>query len=539
MRPKALSASSFHSPWSWILAVLCLLSLGACYGGESPPADTENGTEVGTEPGPQSSPAVRLKFQDFAQDEARLASLRKAVAVMKSRNTASPDSADYRRSWEYWSAMHGYYGPQAKSGLLQDAIDQAPASRKQFYQGLRDLTYPPQPAGMAAEVWDMCTHGDPQFLTWHRMYLFFFEKILQEASGDPGLRLPYWDYTDPNQLQLPAAFASATLPDGNANSLYDNRRRSQTVALASQRTDIDDLLQQMVFDDFSGELEQQPHGYVHCTVGPGCPYPLMGDVPVAATDPIFWLHHANIDRIFQCWLTGGGEPPDDPAYLDQEYSFVDPTGALVKMTVRDLLSPTSPIDYTYDNVDNCSRQPPPPSPPTLEAPGPETVTPVARIEGLTIDDAVESRALAVPDSGSAADSLLRSLEAPAGAGRTELVLENIAVTAPPGVLFDVFLTTTGANARREYVGTITFFEVGRPKGQSGHAGHGTIRRRTFDVTDELQALKGTGELPDVEVVFEATLGPASSTLEAARPLFNRQAGLKVGTIHLRVKGEQQ
>jgi len=50
---------------------------------------------------------VRLSWQEFARDANRVASFRKAVEVMKSRNTADRSSPEYRRSWEYWANMHG------------------------------------------------------------------------------------------------------------------------------------------------------------------------------------------------------------------------------------------------------------------------------------------------------------------------------------------------------------------------------------------------------------------------------------------------
>src|SRR5262245_24612688 len=264
MTPPRHLGSAARSTGPWLLAVLlCLLGAGACGRNQSPPqgsetgseagtqTGTENGTEAGTEPSQPPGPAVRMSFQEFVKDPHRLDSLIKAVEVMKSRSSASPDSADYRRSWEYWSAIHGFYGSQAQAGLLQDAIDAAPPSRKQFYQGLHDLSFPAQPPGVAAQVWDKCVHGDLQFLTWHRIFLFYFEKVLQQAAGDSTLRLPYWDYTDPNQLQLPAQFAQPTLSDGRPNPLFDVRRRSQTVTLSSPATDIDELLQQPTFEDFS------------------------------------------------------------------------------------------------------------------------------------------------------------------------------------------------------------------------------------------------------------------------------------------------
>src|SRR6476620_10628767 len=92
---------------------------------------------------------VRMKFQDFIKDPKRLDALNKAIGVMKTRSAAVNTSADYRRSWEYWSAMHGFYGPKAKAGLIQNAINAAPPSKKPFFNGIHDLTYPPTPAGLA------------------------------------------------------------------------------------------------------------------------------------------------------------------------------------------------------------------------------------------------------------------------------------------------------------------------------------------------------------------------------------------------------
>jgi Common central domain of tyrosinase len=48
------------------------------------------------------------------------------------------------------------------------------------------------------------------------------------------------------------------------------------------------------FSSFTGLLEAQPHNTVHVQVG--------GDPNTAAQDSIFWLHHANIDRLWKRWL---------------------------------------------------------------------------------------------------------------------------------------------------------------------------------------------------------------------------------------------
>ena len=61
------------------------------------------------------------------------------------------------------------------------------------------------------------------FLSWHRMYIYYFERILRAASGDPDLALPYWNYSDPAQRALPTPFRE---PAGSQNPLYVSQRQA-------------------------------------------------------------------------------------------------------------------------------------------------------------------------------------------------------------------------------------------------------------------------------------------------------------------------
>jgi tyrosinase len=47
--------------------------------------------------------------------------------------------------------------------------------------------------------WRQCPHRNYFFLSWHRTYLYFFERIVRKASGDPDFTLPYWRYTTRNR----------------------------------------------------------------------------------------------------------------------------------------------------------------------------------------------------------------------------------------------------------------------------------------------------------------------------------------------------
>jgi len=117
---------------------------------------------LGAQPGPAVAQTVRIR-QNLANASATLiASFRKGVAAMQARPVSNP------RSWQYWANVHGTPGPQNAAG-----------------------------------TWKQCQHGSFFFLPWHRMYLFYFEKVLRAASGDPNFTLPYWRWTSQRAMPLP------------------------------------------------------------------------------------------------------------------------------------------------------------------------------------------------------------------------------------------------------------------------------------------------------------------------------------------------
>ena len=50
-----------------------------------------------------------------------------------------------------------------------------------------------------------CAHESELFLPWHRAYLYFFEKALQERVT--GVTLPWWDWSANHAEGIPAAYA--------------------------------------------------------------------------------------------------------------------------------------------------------------------------------------------------------------------------------------------------------------------------------------------------------------------------------------------
>ena len=172
-----------------------------------------------------------------------------------------------------------------------------------------------------------CQHGNWWFLPWHRMYLYYFEQILRDASGDTNLTLPYWDWTDPDQRSLPAPFLDPNSPlyepnrsfEANAGGALDPAAVRWTQARAEIA--FSSTLPQRGFGGQAagwpgsyqphGAMESLAHDLVHDQIGG-----LMGDPRTAARDPIFWLHHANVDRLWNQWLlasSGRANPEPDLA----------------------------------------------------------------------------------------------------------------------------------------------------------------------------------------------------------------------------------
>src|SRR5580692_9868116 len=175
---------------------------------------------------PPAATRVRMKWQDFIKGPAgakRLASLQKGVAKMKSLNT-STNKVDYIRSWEYWANIHGYYGPTSMDGTVAGILAYLQANSlgqyASYFDGIKDQPLPQD--GVAGKVWATCQHSatnaQANFWGWHRMYLYYFEKVLRWAAQDDPLTLPYWDYTNPKQTALPAEFRDVS------SVLYDAKR---------------------------------------------------------------------------------------------------------------------------------------------------------------------------------------------------------------------------------------------------------------------------------------------------------------------------
>jgi tyrosinase len=240
---------------------------------------------------------------------------------------------------------------------------------------------------------NQCQHASWFFLPWHRLYLYFFEQtvrsiILELPTVDDDVKrdwaLPYWDYDRDDARRLPPAFRTQALPDGRPNPLFEGSRfaaiNSGTAQIVPALSEARGWAYQTPFassgsaglpgrglagpktgfshnGDFVGPLEDTPHGAVHMTIGG-----LMMGFNRAAGDPVFWLHHANIDRAWEIWRssTGMGADETDPAYFALSFSFLDQSGGQVTRTAADAVDTAAQLGYVYEDTSFPASAGPPP-----------------------------------------------------------------------------------------------------------------------------------------------------------------------------------
>ncbi|KAG2491076.1 hypothetical protein HYH03_010521 [Edaphochlamys debaryana] len=174
--------------------------------------------------------------------------------------------------------------------------------------------------------WDQsfCVHGRESFPGWHRAYLVDFERTLQAADravgGDGRIALPYWgwDQGPVNGELFPAVIRQAfarmppgLIPEGaDAQLSPSNDYRLPTDAqLAAQfrsmrlPTQVKRALQQWEHaraastQGSNADSVETPHNSVHVAAG----WP-MSSVEWAAFHPIFFLHHCNVDRVYEGYV---------------------------------------------------------------------------------------------------------------------------------------------------------------------------------------------------------------------------------------------
>lgn len=241
-------------------------------------------------------------------------------------------------------------------------------------------------------------HRGPVFLPWHRFMLRQLELNLQRVLGNNSFGLPYWDWAADGNLPAaqqktaplwtasgiggtgdpvsngPFAFNAADPHSfhvrveslSSANLKQANRGLKRTLGKDAsslpKKTQTAAVLNVTPYDTanwgvssagFRNQLEGwRPnlglHNLVHVWVG--------GDMSPATSpnDPVFFLNHCNVDRIWEAWMQKRGR-----SYLPGDDASADLKGHRLHDQLTSLLSaPTTPADvldvssqYKYDTLD--------------------------------------------------------------------------------------------------------------------------------------------------------------------------------------------
>lgn len=462
----------------------------------------------------------------------------KGVKEMMSRSLNDPTS------WWFYAAIHGQYI------VDNDGSGPPPTGYPNwaFIPGPPAVPTTPLPSqSTIAQYWNQCQHAGWFFPPWHRGYLYALENILRgiivSQDGPSDWALPYWNYLkqQSNQYKMPPAFASQTLPDNSPNPLFVNARYgpngngiiyvpippvNQNCQQATTYTDVygGGVTGFDHFDSSTGRLESNPHNQVHVFVGgsSGQIGGLMGDPGLAALDPIFYLHHSNIDRLWAAWNAASNGNPTDAAWLngptasgDRKFYMPKPDGTAWHYT-PEMVNTTSQLNYTYDDISisapalvsknamrlrklgvplqNITKESQMESKATPELIGASTASTNLSASGANVAVKLDASGLQKVKS-----SLLKAAENEKP-DEVYLQLEGVKGTA------DANMYTVSVN--HQYAGHISLFGLRVASAKKGHhAGAGlTIRLDISSIVDELHL---NDELKDsLEVIIQ----PVGSTL---------------------------
>lgn len=444
-----------------------------------------------------------------------LASMQKAMKILKERGCKDPVS------WYYQGAMHWSPDVSAGDNLVNNPL--CPSFNKANPQ--------------LSTAWNTCaSHNSTgpssgiHFLPWHRMFLVYLEKIIREVSQDPDFALPYWNYG--RQYMMPQLFQASA-----GGSLYEKSRRISLNAgspieadgQATIASDLRQLSQIRDYDTFNNQLNNGLHGYMHDYIGgtnglfnpiynsvvtkdinPGCvDCGMMAIIPSAGFDPIFWLHHSNVDRLWQNFIIANPTNNITLAQLNSvtwPYNFfqiikkpADFGSTLVELTMPEVLKDINTIDYRFDDQVQLKM-----------AVAEKTKT--VPLQENTLFSAEPNAKATHKTSAKLKISLPKKLKVLVPeSDKTRVILElTVSYKGTPRGRYEVFVGLPEGIAadsktadEKYYVGAISFF-VHDPQGKGG------ARTFRYDITDEL--FVDNVDIKDFDVSIIKAYGPEESII---------------------------
>jgi tyrosinase len=248
-------------------------------------------------------------------------------------------------------------------------------------------------------------HGAPGFLSWHRAYLLDLERELQII--DASVALPYWRFDQPAARLFTPEFLGQTNPFGTVilgpanllqqwvvDSLPGISRRPQPGvdpvgvggAVIDQAATLALGGPNAIYDIGPGlggfeRMERNPHGNAHTTWSGW-----IHDPDTAPRDPLFFLLHCNVDRLWATWqwLNDRFDGTQKETYFFRG-TAADPNAELIGHNLGDTIWPWD-NDTNFPRPANAPRTPFPVVP-TAPAPGAmPTIGDMIDYQGLLQED---------------------------------------------------------------------------------------------------------------------------------------------------------
>ena len=445
---------------------------------------------------PDPSLPVRMRKSAFELSNTEVERLKDAYAALRKLATEQPDDP---RGWLRGSYVHCWYCGGGNDGQAGEEI-----------------------------------HGSWLFFPWHRAYLHFYERILCKLIKDDTFALPYWDWDSEGRQTFPAIYGD---PGDPSNPLFDMLRSAKAGASISSRAVSAAIMNRTMNapnnnrfmgtqSGDSGAMENAPHGPVHIWTGDTSLQSASSDMGVLATaaqDPVFFAHHANIDRLWSVWL---GLAPQQhknftsTAWTSHPWQFYNEDKVWTEIKISDVLDPVTSLRSDYASP---SKRPiwtfQPRATPFSAAAAAENQTPAASIvlesapatAPVSLTSAPVTRDITLPPEEA------RSLTELSAASPTQYVLHIRGIKVPKEgqAMFNVFVNLPDATVATEdsspnFAGVVTV--LARTK--DPHAREPVATNAALDVTDVLSKVKGPADRLSVTLVPVAADGTAPKASQA-------------------------
>jgi len=216
---------------------------------------------------------------------------------------------------------------------------------------------------------NFCQHSTSGFLPWHRHCINEFEKICGHLLGNPNFALPYWDWTTAGG-KIPDAFfdineLNVTFWEEIGMGNFPNWGSVDTIGVRALAkgdraqddpvrggnftlTRINQIKGSATYSLLRQQLEGSPHNSGHVVVGLTATDPPGHMVDgLSPLDPLFYLHHCNVDRIWAEWQLAGNSTPSFGVNYNGQ--FCDINGDLIDVEADASIDFES-LGYSYDTI---------------------------------------------------------------------------------------------------------------------------------------------------------------------------------------------